>query len=362
MIKFLDLQKQYQSIKPEIDQAIADIVNKCEFVGGEAVKNFETNFAAFQNAEHCISVGNGTDALEIALAAFGFDRGSEVLVPANTFFASVEAIVSAGLMPIFCGCRRDDHTLDVQDAAKRITSKTVAIMPVHLYGHPCDMNEILSLASTHGLKVVEDCAQAHAAEYKGRRVGSIGDIGCFSFYPGKNLGAYGDGGAIVTNNGDLAVRCRMIANHGGVSKYDHEFCGRNSRLDGIQASVLNVKLKHLPNWTETRIQVAKAYDDALAGVDGIEVPLRQNWARHVYHLYVIRVGDRDGLKVKLAERDIQTGIHYPIALPSLAAFADHPQANADMFACEQDKHLLSLPMGDHLSTQDALEVAAAINT
>lgn len=361
MIKFLDLKAQYLSIKPEIDAAITEILDNTAFVGGAAVKNFEENFAIFQGANFCVPVGNGTDALEIVLAGFGFDRGSEVLVPANTYFASAEAIVNTGLTPVFVDNRLDDHTIDIEDLERKISSRSVAIMPVHLYGHPCDMDPILELAATHGLKIIEDCAQAHGAEYKGKRVGSIGDAAGFSFYPGKNLGAYGDGGALTTNDEDFAKRCRMIANHGRVSKYDHEFTGRNSRLDGIQAAILNVKLRHIESWLEQRIKVADEYIKALSGISGIEIGVRQRWVRHVYHLFVIRVNDRDDLQKTLAANEIQSGVHYPIALPSLGAFSNHPQANSQMFSQHQDQRLLSLPMGEHLSAQDARSVASVIS-
>lgn len=225
-------------------------------------------------------------------------------------------------------------------------------MAVHLYGHPCDMDEILSISKEHNLKVIEDCAQAHGAEYKGKKVGAIGDIGTFSFYPGKNLGAYGDGGAIITNDENLAKKCKMIANHGRIEKYNHEFEGRNSRFDGLQATILSVKLKHLDKWTDARVKVADYYLENLKDVDGIVLPKREDWAKQVYHLFVIRTQKRDELQTYLKENDISSGVHYPISLPKLKAYDYTEQANEEFFANSSDSELLSLPIGDHLNEDD----------
>lgn len=350
MIRFLDLQQQYLSIKSEIDAAVASVIEKSAFIGGDGVRTFENEFAAFQQAEHCIGVGNGTDALEIAMEALALPEDAEVIVPANSFIASAEAVTRVGGRVVFCDIDPDDFTVNLDDVERRITSKTAAIVAVHLYGHPCDMDGLLSLAQKYGLKIIEDCAQAHGAEYKGRRVGAIGDVGCFSFYPGKNLGAYGDGGAIVTNDEKLAQRMRMIANHGRLAKYDHEFEGRNSRLDGLQAAILSVKLKHLESWTDRRIKLADEYLAGLATVTGIRLPRRREDVRQVYHLFVIRTERRDELKSFLAERGIQTGIHYPKSLPKLSAYAYLEQANETGPGWFQDEQLLSLPIGDHLES------------
>jgi len=349
MIKFLDLNAQYQSIKSEIDQVISNVIHDSAFIGGKYVTKFEEEFAAYQHAAYCVGVGNGTDALEIAIEALNMPKGSEIIVPGNSFIASAEAVTRSGYKVVFCDARVDDYTIDIDDLKSRITSKTVAIIAVHLYGHPCDMDVLLDISREHGLRIIEDCAQAHGAEYKGKRVGSIGDIGCFSFYPGKNLGAYGDGGAIVTNDAQLANKCRMIANHGRIAKYDHEFEGRNSRLDGLQAAVLSVKLKYLEQWTNQRIKVADIYLDILSDLQHITLPVRKGWARQVYHLFVIRTPQRDLVKSRLAESRIQSGIHYPVALPKLGAYRYCMQAMEAMQVNQMDGELLSLPIGEHIA-------------
>ncbi len=360
MVKFLDLNKQYQSIKSEIDEAIASIIAKSAFIGGEAVKNFEAEFAAFQQAKHCIGVGNGTDALEIALEALNLPAGSEVIVPANSFIASSEAVTRAGLKVVFCDVDVGSMIMTPETIEKAITDNTSALMVVHLYGHPCDMDGIIALAEKHNLRVIEDCAQAHGAECRGKRIGARGDFGTFSFYPGKNLGAYGDGGALVANDDELAKKARMIANHGRISKYNHEFEGRNSRLDGLQAAILSVKLKHLEDWTNRRIAVADSYLEGLANVEGLELPVRQDWARQVYHLFVIRTSRRDELKAFLAEKGVQSGIHYPIALPKLLAYEHLGEPDMNMAANQFDEQLLSLPIGEHMTDDDINAVIEAV--
>lgn len=358
MVKFLDLNKQYQGIKAEIDAAIAQVIADSAYINGPRVKAFEQAFAAYQQAKYCVGVANGTDALEIAIEALDLPRG-KIIVPANTFIASAEAITRVGHQVEFCDCNPDNYTLSIEDLKKRITPETRAIVAVHLYGHPCDMDEILKLAKQHNLKVIEDCAQAHGAEYKGHRVGSIGDVGCFSFYPGKNLGAYGDAGAILSNSEAIATRARMIANHGRIEKYNHEFEGRNSRLDGMQAAILNAKLGHLDNWIAKRRNVAARYLEGLKSCPSITLPKAESWANPAYHLFVIRTEDRDGLQAYLKEQGIQTGIHYPIALPKLKAF-DYWQGNPTVDANRLDCQLLSLPMGDHLELDEVDEVIKAV--
>lgn len=360
MIKFLDLYSQYQTIKPEIDSAIAEVIKDSAFIGGKYVQRFEEEFAAYQEARHCIGVGNGTDALEIAIEALDLPPVSEIIVPANSFIASAEAVTRSGHRVVFCDCDPDNYTISLDSLKSKITSRTRAVMPVHLYGHPCDMDEVLSIAREHDLRVIEDCAQAHGAEYKGRRVGAIGDVGSFSFYPGKNLGAYGDGGAIVTNDENLAQKCRMMANHGRVEKYNHEFEGRNSRLDGLQAAILSVKLKHLDEWTRARIKVAEFYLENLQGMQGMVLPKREDWARQVYHLFVIRTNQRDALQMYLKEHGIQTGVHYPVALPKLKAYAYLGQSGEHLQANRQDQMLLSLPIGEHLDVDAARHVVSRL--
>jgi len=362
MIKFLDLNKQYNDIKEEIDEAIKNVISETAFIGGKYVAQFEKEFAEYQEARFCIGVGNGTDALEIAIESLNLPKGSEIIVPANSFIASSEAVTRMGHKVVFCDCDEENYTISILSIKSKLTKNTKAIIAVHLYGHPCDMDEILNIAQEYDLKVIEDCAQAHGAEYKGKKIGAIGDIGTFSFYPGKNLGAYGDGGAIVTNSENLAKKCKMIANHGRIEKYNHEFEGRNSRLDGLQAAILSVKLKHLDIWTAARINVADFYLKNLKDIDGITLPKREDWAKQVYHLFVIRTTKRDELKQYLQDNGIQTGIHYPISLPKLKAYDYTNQANEDFFANSSDSELLSLPIGDHLSEEDLNKLVRIIES
>jgi dTDP-4-amino-4,6-dideoxygalactose transaminase len=354
VIKFADLYAQYLGIRSEVDAAIAGVIESSVFVGGPKVAEFERAFADYQHATHCVGVANATDGMEVALEALELPRGSEVIVPANSFIASAEAVTRSGHRVVFADVDHATFTLDLADTERRITARTAAIIAVHLYGHPCDMDALMSLASSHGLRVLEDCAQAHAAEYRGRRVGAIGDIGVFSFYPGKTLGAYGDGGAIVTNSDRLARRCRMIGNHGRVDKYNHEFEGRNSRLDSLQAAVLNAKLRHLDGWIHRRRAVAKRYLEGLAGLSDVVLPTVSVDVAHGFHLFVVRTNARDALANHLASREIQTGIHYPIALPKLSAYRHLGQADEPTLANRQDGQLLSLPIGEHLD-DDAVD-------
>lgn len=360
MIRFLDLYSQYLSLRPRIDDAIARTIADSAYIGGAALGEFEKRFAAYQQAEYCIGVANGTDAIEIALEVLDIPRGGEVIVPANSFIASSEAVTRAGYRVVFADVDADTFCLDPLDVQRRISARTAAILAVHLYGHPCDMDGLRRIANDHGLKIVEDCAQAHGAEYRGKRVGTLGDIGTFSFYPGKNLGAYGDGGAIVTNDPLLARRCRMIANHGRIDKYDHQFEGRNSRLDGLQAAILNVKLERLDEWVRRRNQIAQRYLAGLAELSPVVLPVIRPEVRHAFHLFVIRTQHRDALASHLAGAAIQTGIHYPIPLPRLAAYAYLEQAEEAMLANKQGELLLSLPMGEHLSDAEVDTVIAAI--
>jgi dTDP-4-amino-4,6-dideoxygalactose transaminase len=361
VVNFLDLKSQYQSIKPEIDEAIQSVIEHSAFIGGKYVAHFENEFAVYQEAKYCIGVGNGTDALEIAIEALNLPQGSEIIVPANSFIASAESVSRSKHKIVFCNANSDDYTINVKDIKKRITPETSAIMAVHLYGHPCDMDPLLDIAKKFGLKIIEDCAQAHGAEYKGKKVGCIGDIGCFSFYPGKNLGAYGDGGAITTNNQRLAKKCRMIANHGRIEKYDHEFEGRNSRLDGIQAAILNVKLKYLDEWTEKRIKIADYYLKNLEGISEITLPKKERWAKQVYHLFVIRVKNRDALMQYLKENGVCCGIHYPMLLPKLMAYNYMEQVHGRPLADGNNEQLLSLPIGEHLSEEDMESVVIRVS-
>ena len=356
-IPFVDLKAQYASIKPEIDAAIADVIAKTAFIGGSYVKSFEAAFAEFCGVKHCIGVGNGTDALYISLRTLGIGAGDEVITVANSFIATAEAITLTGARVVFVDINPKTYNIDVKAIEAKITGKTKAIVPVHLYGQPADMDPILGIAKKHNLKVVGDAAQAHGAEYKGRRIGTIGDITCFSFYPGKNLGAYGDGGAIVTNNDDHALKARMIANHGRIDKYDHEIEGVNSRMDGLQAAILAVKLKYLPQWTNSRRESASIYSNYLEGTQ-VMTPTEIDLVQAVYHLYVIRVkqGIRDALQQHLKSKGIATGIHYPIALPNLLAYRYLKHNSTDFpAATEASGEILSLPMYAELS-EDAIRI------
>jgi dTDP-4-amino-4,6-dideoxygalactose transaminase len=357
-VPFVDLRAQYESVKHEIDQAISSVIEDSAFIGGKYAKAFERNFANYIGVKNCIGVGNGTDALYIALKALGISDGDEVITAANTFIATSEAITMTGARVVFVDCNKETCNIDVDRLEHAINPKTKAIIPVHLYGQPAEMDRIMDIAKKHNLYVVEDAAQAHSAEYRGQRIGTIGDIACFSFFPGKNLGAYGDAGAIVTNNNDLARKARMFANHGRMEKYNHEFEGTNSRLDGLQAAILDVKLKHLDKWTERRRTIARMYDAALKDI--VITPSVMPDAKHVYHLYVIRVKNRDRVKELLAEKGIATGIHYPIPLPFLKAYSYLGHKPADFpIAYSMKDEILSLPIhGDMTDEQVAYVIAS----
>ncbi|MEP4094496.1 DegT/DnrJ/EryC1/StrS family aminotransferase [Reichenbachiella sp.] len=318
-IPFVDLKIQYQSIKPEIDAVFESILTQARFVGGPQITEFENAFADYICADHCIACANGTDALEIALLALGIGAGDEVIVPAMSWISTAETVTTVGATPIFADVLPGEFTLDPVEVEKKITAKTKAIIPVHFYGRSADMGELMIIAKKHDLKVVEDAAQAHGAEFSGRRVGTFGDVSAFSFYPSKNLGAYGDAGGILTNDEKLAKNCRLIADHGQVDKHNHLREGRNSRMDTMQAAVLDVKLKYLDQWTNARIERAKYYNSYLADLP-VETPHIDDQHRHVFHVYVIQVKDRDMVRQKLNEKGVQTQIHYPKSLPELIPY------------------------------------------
>jgi dTDP-4-amino-4,6-dideoxygalactose transaminase len=347
-IPFVDLKAQYESIKEEIDLAISGVILDSAFVGGKYIKNFERNYGNYLGVKHCIGVGNGTDALFIALKTFGIGEGDEVITAANSFIATSEAITMTGAKVIFVDCDHDTYNIDVQKIEKVITNKTKAVIPVHLYGQPADMDPIIELGQRHGLNIIEDAAQAHGAVYKGKKAGTIAQVGCFSFFPGKNLGAYGDAGAIVTHNENFAEKSKMFANHGRKEKYNHEFEGINSRLDGLQAAILDVKLKYLEKWIERRRAIVKIYDEELKGIVITPSVLRD--VRHVFHLYVIRVKNRDKIREFLADKGINTGIHYPIPLPYLKAYAylGHKPEDFPVAYSIKDE-ILSLPIHGDMS-------------
>ena len=359
MVKFLDLKKQYLSIKKEIDKAIFSVIEDSAFVGGKYVKEFEDSFSKYLNIKHTIGCGNGTDALSIALWALDLPKNSEVLVPANTFIATAEAVSKNGLKVKFVDCNKY-YQINTKSIEENITNKTSAIIAVHLYGHPANMKKILEIAKKYNLKVIEDTAQAHGAMIEGSKVGTFGDIATFSFYPGKNLGAYGDGGAIVTNNDILANKIRQYINHGRSEKYNHEFEGRNSRLDGLQAAILNVKLNHLNNWLNKRNDVAKRYINEIKN-SKIILPKVISNIYHAWHLFVIKVESRDNFISYLKQHNIQSGIHYPIALPKLKAYQYLQQDCSNFKACKEDKLLVSLPIGEHLEDDEIEYIIKIIN-
>ena len=360
-VPFVDLKAQYQNIKLEIDAAIQSVIIDTAFVSGKYAKIFEEEFANYCGVNHCVAVGNGTDALIIALKAIGIKSGDEVITAANSFIATSEAITAAGGKVVFVDCHPDYYTIDVGKIEEKITEKTKAIIPVHLYGQPADMDAINALAKKHNLFVIEDAAQAHGAMYKGKRIGTFGDIACFSFYPGKNLGAYGDAGAIITKNEDIATKSRMLANHGRIEKYNHEFEGINSRMDGIQAAVLSVKLKYLNEWSEKRRKLVYLYNELLKNVGDIVTPLELGETLPVYHLYVIRTQKRDSLKHYLAENNISSGIHYPIALPNLKAYTylEHKPGDFPVSSRYQSE-ILSLPIFPEMTEDHVKYVSDSI--
>jgi dTDP-4-amino-4,6-dideoxygalactose transaminase len=359
MVRFLDLADLHRSVGDELADAFTAAIADSAFIGGERVEAFQRAFAEYTGAQHCVGVGNGTDAIEIGLEALGVQPGDEIIVPANTFIATSEAVTRAGGTVVFADVSPTSYNLDVADVASRITSRTTGVIAVHLYGNPADLAELRQLCDAHHLFLIEDSAQAHGATYAGRHVGTVGELATFSFYPGKNLGALGDAGAIVTNDPTLGTRCRMIADHGRSSKYDHLFEGRNSRLDSVQAALLSVKLRHLDDWVSRRRQVASLYSEGLPR-EGLTLPTANPRGEHAYHLYVVRSSRRDALATALAEHDIETGVHYPIALPALAAYANHKQHDEPFFARTAAKEVLSLPMGPNLIRRDVEEVIAAV--
>jgi len=319
-VPFLDLKTQYTSIREKIHAAVSDVMDSCAFAGGPFVERFENDFAEFCRTREAIGVGNGTEAIWLALLALGIGPGDEVITVPNTFIATAEAISFCGAIPVFVDIDEITYNMDPELLEGAITPRTKAIIPVHIYGQMADMDPIMRIADKHNLYVVEDACQAHGAEYKGKRAGSIGDAGCFSFYPGKNLGAFGEAGAIVTSNSMLAQKIRYMRDHGQSRKYYHTAIGWNARMDGIQASILSVKLEYLPEWNELRRNHARMYNEILAGTDGIVTPVESENCRHIYHLYAIRSRDRDYLIDTLKQQDIHCAIHYPMPIHMQEAY------------------------------------------
>ncbi|EKS07980.1 DegT/DnrJ/EryC1/StrS family aminotransferase [Leptospira santarosai] len=354
-ISFVDLKAQYFGLNQEIDRAIDSVIHRTAFIGGSGnghTKEFEEKFSDFLGIKHCISCANGTDSLEILLKSFGIGVGDEVIVPALSWISTSESVSNVGAKPVFVDIEENHYTIDCNLIEEKITTRTKAIIPVHLYGHPADMNRILELAGKYNLFVLEDCAQAHGAEYEGRLVGTIGHAGSFSFFPGKNLGAYGDAGGIVTQDDEIASKARMIANHGQKEKHNHILEGRNSRMDGIQASVLNVKLPRLKKWTDDRRKNSETYRQELQNQD-LLLPKEAENVKHVYHLFVIRSKKRIQLQSALKKEGVETSIHYPTPLPFLTAYSQEGYSKDDfpvaVRCCEE---ILSLPMFPELSKPD----------
>ena len=362
-IPFLDLKAQYDSIKAEVDAAIASVLAETAFVGGPHVQAFENEFARYCGVTHCVGVANGTDAIFLALRALGIGPGDEVITVANSFVATSEAIKMAGAQVVFVDIDPRTFNIDVNGIEAKVTPRTKAIIPVHLYGQPADMAAIRAIADRHGLRVIGDAAQAHGAMYRGQPIAQLADMTCYSFYPGKNLGAYGDAGAVVTNNAEWATAARMFANHGRTKKYDHDFEGVNSRLDGLQAAILSVKLRYLEDWTERRRRNAYLYNKALAGTS-VVTPTEMADVTAVYHLYIIRVpnGNRDALQQHLQGHGISTGIHYPIALPYLNAYRHLGHTDRDFpEALRASGEILSLPMFPELKSDQINFIAERIS-
>lgn len=359
-VPYLDLKAQYRSIKPEIDAAIARVLESSQFVLGAEVAEFEKEFAAYCGTSESIALNSGTSALHLALLAAGVGPGDEVITVPFTFVASVAAILYAGARPVLVDIEPRSFNMDPNAIQGAITPRTRAILPVHLYGQSADMDPIMEIAKRHRLIVIEDAAQAHGAKYKGRSVGSIGDIGCFSFYPTKNLGAYGEGGAITTNNSEYAQKIRMLRDWGQDRKYHHVLRAFNYRMEGLQGAILRVKLRHLESWTDARRAIAARYNQLLAGTD-IERPTEMPGARHVYHLYTVRSDHRDSLRTTLDADGIQTAVHYSIPAHLQPAYADLGYGKGSLPQSETAAdRVLSLPIYPELSEQSVEEVATAV--
>ncbi|OFW52523.1 MAG: erythromycin biosynthesis sensory transduction protein eryC1 [Actinobacteria bacterium RBG_13_35_12] len=357
-IPLVDLKTQYQTIKTAIDSAIQSVINDSAFIRGKYVAEFERAYAEKYGVKHCISVANGTDAIYIVLKMLGIRQGDEIITVANSWISTSETITQVGAKPVFIDIEPDYFTIDPNKIKEKITPKTKAVIPVHLYGQPADMDEIEKICTDSNLYLIEDCAQAHFAEYKSKKVGTFGIAGTFSFYPGKNLGAYGDAGAIITNDNELALKVRMFANHGALKKHHHEIEGINSRLDGIQAAILNVKLSYILDWNQKRYRNAALYDELLSGIEGIIIPKKRLEASHIFHLYVIRAKKRDELQEYLNGQGIETAIHYPVALPFMEAYKYLSHSPADFpIACRYQNEILSLPMFPELSREQIEYVA-----
>lgn len=351
-VPFLDLKVQRDSIKQELMAAIGQVIDNTAFAGGKYVEQFENEYADYCNCKYAVGVGSGTAALWAALLAMDVGEGDEVITVPNTFIATVEAIYMAGAETVFVDVDEKTYNMDPEKLKDAITSRTKAIIPVHLYGQPADMDPIIEIAKEHGLYVIEDASQAHAAEYKGKKAGTIGDAGCFSFYPGKNLGAYGEAGIVVTDNEEFAENMRMFRDHGQNKKYYHEIIGWNSRMDGLQGAVLSVKLKHLDKWTELRRRNAAYYTEFLQSAAGVTIPYESPDVKHVYHIYPVLVENPGEMQQMLKEKDIFSAMHYPVPIHLQNAFAHLNISSGSFPAAERSSSMeLSLPMFPELSEE-----------
>jgi len=359
-VPFVDLKQQYASIKSEVDAAIARVIENTSFILGPEVRAFEAAFAEYVDARECIAVNSGTAALQLALMAAGIGASDEVIVPSFTFFATAEAVSVLGASPVFVDVDPVSYTVTAAAIERAITPRTRALMPVHLYGQAADLDPILELAKEHNLHVIEDAAQAHGAEYKRKRVGALGSAGCFSFYPSKNLGAYGEAGAVVTNDEELAKRLRLLRDHGSTSKYAHAIVGYNFRMEEIQAAVLNVKLRHLNDWNDARRARAARYHASLSNC-GLVLPQEMDYACHVYHVYAVQSQNRDELQKRLTEAGVQTGVHYPIPIHLQPAYASLGYKRGGLPVTENlAERVLSLPMFPELSDEQIGRVAEVL--
>jgi dTDP-4-amino-4,6-dideoxygalactose transaminase len=364
-VPFLDLKAQYLPIKDEIQAALNAVLDKTAFAGGPFVAQFEKEFATFCQTEHCIGVGNGTDALWMALLALGVGPGDEVITVPDTFIATAEAISYCGATPVFVDVDEKSYNMDPNRLEDYLKSHSAhlpkAVIPVHLFGQTADMGPILEIAKKYGLAVVEDASQAHGALYKGKTAGSMGDAGCFSFYPGKNLGAYGEAGAVVTNNIALADKMRMLRDHGSSKKYYHQVVGWNARMDGFQGAVLSVKLKYLPSWNEGRRKNAQLYNTLLGDSNNVVLPTEMDYSKHVYHVYALRVKDRDGLISRLGEKGIGTNVHYPVPVHLQNAYAFLGLKEGSFPVAEKvASEFVSLPMFAELTDEQVRYTADAV--
>ncbi len=360
-IPFVDLKAQYHSIQKEIDEAIAAVINQTAFIGGPFVKSFEKDFAEAYGVKHMITCANGTDSLYILMKMLGIGEGDEVITAANSWISSSETISQTGAKPVFVDVHPEYYSMDENKLEAKIGPHTKAVIVVHLQGQACEMDKIKAICDKHGVALIEDCAQSHFSEYKGKRVGLFGIAGSFSFYPGKNLGAYGDAGCMITNDDALAEKCRMYAQHGALKKHNHIIEGINSRLDGLQAAILSAKLPHLADWNAKRIQNAALYNKYLKGIEGICLPAQRPDTKHTWHLYVIRTKQRDKLAQWLSGKDIETSVHYPTALPNLPAYKYLGYKPEDFpVASSLQDEILSLPMFPELTEEMISFVAESI--